>query len=65
MDGDVLSSSSSSALSAAAGMQEDVSPKRDSSLPQKQQGHKSAEELWYVPYDLHFYIHKKQKHIIE
>lgn len=65
MDGDVLSLSSSSSLSAAAGTQEDVSPKRDSSLPHKQQGHKSAEELWYVPYVLHFYIRKKQKHIIE
>nr|XP_046261966.1 uncharacterized protein si:ch211-153b23.7 isoform X2 [Scatophagus argus] len=46
MDGDVLSLSSSSSLSSAAGTQKDTSPKSDSSLPQNQQKHNSAEELW-------------------
>lgn len=53
MDGDVLSLSSSSSISssaaAAAETQKDTSPKSDISLPQSQQEHKSAEELWYVP----------------
>ncbi|XP_010734528.1 uncharacterized protein si:ch211-153b23.7 [Larimichthys crocea] len=46
MDGDVLSLSSFSSLSSAAGTQKDTSPKSDSSLPQNQQERKSAEELW-------------------
>ncbi|XP_029368856.1 uncharacterized protein LOC115050330 isoform X2 [Echeneis naucrates] len=49
MDGEVLSLSSSSSLSsspAAAETQKDTSTKIESSLPQSQQKHKSAEELW-------------------
>lgn len=48
MDGDVLSLSSSSSLSAstAAGTQKDTSPKSNSNLPQSQQDHKSTEDLW-------------------
>ncbi|XP_040904900.1 uncharacterized protein si:ch211-153b23.7 [Toxotes jaculatrix] len=51
MDGDVLSLSSSSSLSsspttAAAETQKDTSPKSDSRLPQSEQKHSSAEELW-------------------
>ncbi|KAG8004125.1 hypothetical protein GBF38_008235 [Nibea albiflora] len=48
MDGDVLSLSSFSSLSSAAGTQKDTSPKSDSNLPQNQQEHKSAEELWLL-----------------
>lgn len=50
MDEGVLSLSSSSSLSSAAGKQRDISPKSDGSVPQNQQGHKSAEELRYVLY---------------
>ncbi|XP_070818862.1 TNFAIP3-interacting protein 1 [Chaetodon trifascialis] len=46
MDGDVLSLSSCSSLSSAAGTQKDTSPKNDSSLPENQQEHKSTQELW-------------------
>lgn len=48
MDGDVLSLSSFSSLSAAAETEKDVPPKSDSSPPQSHQEHKSDEELWYV-----------------
>ncbi|XP_028271315.1 TNFAIP3-interacting protein 2 [Parambassis ranga] len=52
MDGDVLSLSTSSPLSSLsvaateAGRQKDTSSISDSSLPQSQQEHKPAEELW-------------------
>ncbi|XP_051276368.1 uncharacterized protein si:ch211-153b23.7 isoform X1 [Dicentrarchus labrax] len=46
MDGDMLSLSSFSSLSSAAGTQKDTLSKSDSSLPQNQQEHKSSEELW-------------------
>ncbi|XP_053180084.1 uncharacterized protein si:ch211-153b23.7 [Scomber japonicus] len=46
MDGDVLSLSSFSSLSAAEETEKDVPPKSDSSLPQSHQEHKSDEELW-------------------
>ncbi|XP_044220601.1 uncharacterized protein si:ch211-153b23.7 [Thunnus albacares] len=46
MDGDVLSLSSFSSLSATAETQKDSPPKSESSLPQSHQEHKSAEELW-------------------
>lgn len=57
MDGDVLSFSSTSSVSAAAGGQKDDLPKTDSSLAQEQEGPKSAEELWYVLYVLHINGH--------
>ncbi|XP_071314278.1 TNFAIP3-interacting protein 1 isoform X1 [Trachinotus anak] len=48
MDGDVLSLSSSSlsSSSAAAETQKDTLPEIDSSLPQREEKHKSAEALW-------------------
>lgn len=63
MDGEVLSVPPflSLSLSSAAATPKDISPKGDSSsssssLSQKQQGHISDEEPWYVIYVPHFHI---------
>lgn len=48
MDGDVLSLSSFSSLSAAAETQKDYPPKSNNSPLQSRQERNSAEELWYV-----------------